>query len=125
MSHARCSDCFRSPHAVRPRHQGRAQGHAPRHLAALVIDEAVKRSGRRAKPRSSDVVLGCAMPEAEQGMNVARIAALAAGLPVDVPGHDRQPLLLLGRAVDRARSPIASPPAPTTSASPAASRRCR
>jgi acetyl-CoA acyltransferase len=32
-----------------------------------------------------DVVLGCAMPEAEQGMNVARVAALAAGLPVDVP----------------------------------------
>ena len=31
------------------------------------------------------MVLGCAMPEAEQGMNVARIAALAAGLPVDVP----------------------------------------
>jgi acetyl-CoA acyltransferase len=34
----------------------------------------------------ADVVIGCAMPEAEQGMNVARIATLLAGLPVGVPG---------------------------------------
>lgn len=33
-----------------------------------------------------DVIIGCAFPEAEQGMNVARIAALRAGLPVSVPG---------------------------------------
>jgi acetyl-CoA acyltransferase len=33
-----------------------------------------------------DVIVGCAFPEAEQGMNVARIAALRAGLPVSVPG---------------------------------------
>ena len=31
-----------------------------------------------------DVIIGCAMPEAEQGMNVARIASLRAGLPVEV-----------------------------------------
>jgi acetyl-CoA acyltransferase len=53
-------------------------------MAQLVIAEAVKRSGVDAA-EIGDVVLGCAMPEAEQGMNVARIAALAAGLPVDVP----------------------------------------
>jgi len=33
-----------------------------------------------------DVIVGCAMPEAEQGMNVARIGALLAGLPITVPG---------------------------------------
>ena len=33
-----------------------------------------------------DVIVGCAMPEAEQGMNVARIGALLAGLPISVPG---------------------------------------
>ena len=56
----------------------------PDTMAELVIAEAVKRSG--VDPAEvGDVVLGCAMPEAEQGMNVARIAALAAGLPVDVP----------------------------------------
>lgn len=37
-------------------------------------------------PRSiDDIIIGCAMPEGEQGMNVARIAALRAGIPVDVP----------------------------------------
>jgi Acetyl-CoA acetyltransferase len=34
-----------------------------------------------------DVIVGCAMPEAEQGMNVARIALLLAGLPNTVPGY--------------------------------------
>jgi len=57
----------------------------PDTLAQLVIEEAVKRSGVDGA-EVGDVVLGCAMPEAEQGMNVARIAALAAGLPIDVPG---------------------------------------
>jgi len=36
--------------------------------------------------RIGDVIVGCAMPEAEQGMNVARIGALLAGLPQSVPG---------------------------------------
>ncbi|HWE29330.1 MAG TPA: thiolase family protein, partial [Polyangia bacterium] len=57
----------------------------PDTLATVVIEEAVKRS-KVDKGEIGDVILGCAMPEAEQGMNVARIAALAAGLPVDVPG---------------------------------------
>jgi acetyl-CoA acyltransferase len=56
----------------------------PDTMAQLVIEEAVKRAGVD-KAEIGDVILGCAMPEAEQGMNVARIAALAAGLPVDVP----------------------------------------
>jgi acetyl-CoA acyltransferase len=55
----------------------------PDTMAQLVIEEAVKRSGVE-KGEIDDVVLGCAMPEAEQGMNVARVAALAAGLPVEV-----------------------------------------
>src|SRR5947207_2888712 len=56
----------------------------PDTLAALVIKEAVARAG--VEPKAvEDVVLGCAMPEAEQGLNVARIAALLAGLPVETP----------------------------------------
>ncbi|OGQ21730.1 MAG: acetyl-CoA acetyltransferase [Deltaproteobacteria bacterium RBG_16_71_12] len=52
----------------------------PDTLAAAVIKEAVKRA--KLEPTDiEDVVLGCAMPEAEQGMNVARIASLLAGLP--------------------------------------------
>jgi acetyl-CoA acyltransferase len=52
----------------------------PDTLAALCIKEAVARAGV-APAEVEDVVLGCAMPEAEQGMNVARVAAIAAGLP--------------------------------------------
>jgi acetyl-CoA acyltransferase len=56
----------------------------PDTMAELVIKEAVKRAGIEPK-EVEDVVLGCAMPEGEQGLNVARIAALGAGLPVEVP----------------------------------------
>jgi acetyl-CoA acyltransferase len=56
----------------------------PDTLAALVIAEAVRRGGVDGA-EVEDVVMGCAMPEGEQGLNVARIAALAAGLPASVP----------------------------------------
>src|SRR5438046_2702733 len=56
----------------------------PDTLAAMVIREAVARA--KIDPKEvEDVVLGCAMPEGEQGLNVARIAALAGGLPVETP----------------------------------------
>jgi acetyl-CoA acyltransferase len=54
----------------------------PDTMAELVLRKALERSGVDGK-EVEDVVLGCAMPEAEQGMNVARVAALGAGLPVD------------------------------------------
>jgi acetyl-CoA acyltransferase len=54
----------------------------PDDLGALVIKEAVARAGVLDPKEIEDVILGCAMPEAEQGMNVARIASLRAGLPV-------------------------------------------
>jgi acetyl-CoA acyltransferase len=56
----------------------------PDDLAALVISEAVKRTPGLKPEEIDDVILGCAMPEAEQGMNVARIASLRAGLPPEV-----------------------------------------
>lgn len=56
----------------------------PENYAAAVIREVIKRSG--VSPSAlGDVVMGCAMPEAEQGMNVARSCALMARVPVDVP----------------------------------------
>jgi acetyl-CoA acyltransferase len=55
----------------------------PDDLAALVIKEALARVPGLALKEIDDVILGCAMPEGEQGMNVARIAALRAGLPVE------------------------------------------
>jgi len=55
----------------------------PDDLAAAAIKEAVARAKGLDAKEIEDVVLGCAIPEAEQGMNVARIASLRAGLPVD------------------------------------------
>src|SRR5436305_8410766 len=52
-------------------------------LAALAIKEALARVPGLDAREIDDVILGCAMPEGEQGMNVARIAALRAGLPVE------------------------------------------
>src|SRR5579884_1392676 len=55
----------------------------PDDLAALAIKEALARVPALDPKNIDDVVLGCAMPEGEQGMNVARIASLRAGLPVE------------------------------------------
>jgi acetyl-CoA acyltransferase len=54
----------------------------PDDLAALVMREALARAPGLDASEVDDVILGCAMPEAEQGLNVARIASLRAGLPV-------------------------------------------
>lgn len=54
----------------------------PDDLAAIAIREALARAPGLDPSDVDDVILGCAMPEAEQGLNVARIASLRAGLPV-------------------------------------------
>src|ERR1700741_3854749 len=56
----------------------------PDDLAATAIEGALARLPQLDRKEIEDVILGCAMPEAEQGMNVARIAALRAGLPVEI-----------------------------------------
>jgi acetyl-CoA acyltransferase len=56
----------------------------PDDLAATAIRGALDRVPNLDPKEIDDVILGCAMPEAEQGMNVARIAALRAGLPVEL-----------------------------------------
>ncbi len=66
--------------------KGELKDTRPDTLAAHVIKEAIARVPGLKASDIEDVVLGCAMPEAEQGMNVARIAALLAGLPDTVPG---------------------------------------
>jgi acetyl-CoA acyltransferase len=59
----------------------------PTDLAATVIRSAVERVPGLDPKEIDDVMLGCAMPEAEQGLNMARVALLRAGLPTDVPGQ--------------------------------------
>src|ERR1700742_2643091 len=55
----------------------------PDDLAAIAIQGALEKVPALDTKEIDDVILGCAMPEAEQGMNVARIASLRAGLPVE------------------------------------------
>ncbi|HSV33557.1 MAG TPA: acetyl-CoA C-acyltransferase [Pyrinomonadaceae bacterium] len=55
----------------------------PDELGATVIKEAIARVPNLQTSEIEDVIMGCAMPEAEQGMNVARAAAIRAGLPVE------------------------------------------
>src|SRR6201988_4633298 len=64
-------------------YKGSLRASRPDDLAALAIKEALARVPAVEAKQVDDVILGCAMPEAEQGMNVARIAALRAGLPVE------------------------------------------
>jgi len=58
----------------------------PDDLAAFAISGALERVPQLDKSEIEDVILGCAMPEAEQGMNVARVASFRAGLPITVSG---------------------------------------
>jgi acetyl-CoA acyltransferase len=65
-------------------YKGTLRATRPDDLAAVAIKDAVERVPQLEAKEIEDVILGCAMPEAEQGMNVARIASLRAGLPVEV-----------------------------------------
>src|SRR5205809_5238170 len=62
---------------------GTLRGARPDELAAVAIGEALRRASGISPADVDDVILGCAMPEAEQGLNVARIASLRAGIPVE------------------------------------------
>src|SRR5246127_4056228 len=64
--------------------KGTLRATRPDELAAVAIKGALERVPQVDPKEIEDVILGCAMPEAEQGMNVARIASLRAGLPVEV-----------------------------------------
>ena len=65
-------------------YKGTLRATRPDDLAAVAIQGALARVPQVDPATIEDVILGCAMPEAEQGMNVARIASLRAGLPVEI-----------------------------------------
>ncbi len=65
-------------------YKGTLRATRPDDLAAVAIKGALERVPALDPKEIEDVILGCAMPEAEQGMNVARIASLRAGLPVEI-----------------------------------------
>jgi acetyl-CoA acyltransferase len=85
----------------------------PDDLAATAIEGAFSRVPQLDKREVDDVILGCAHPEAEQGMNVARIASLRAGLPVEISAMTvnrfcASGLQAIAQAADRIRSGGAS-----------------
>ena len=77
-------DCLRTAIGKAPK--GTLRTTRPDDLAATVFQALLKKYPRVPVDEIDDVILGCANPEAESGMNMARIAALRAGLPDSVPG---------------------------------------
>jgi acetyl-CoA acyltransferase len=67
--------------------KGALRGVHPADLAATVIKAAVEQVPSLDPREIDDVIVGCAMPEAEQGLNMARVALLRAGLPNEVAGQ--------------------------------------
>ncbi len=74
----------RTPVGKAPR--GTLRQTRPDDLGAAVVREILARAPRLTPERIGDVIIGCAMPEGEQGMNIGRNIALLAGLPDSVPG---------------------------------------
>jgi acetyl-CoA acyltransferase len=66
--------------------KGTLRNFRPDDMGAAVVSELLARVPQVSKEEIEDVLFGCAIPEAEQGMNVARVIAMRAGLPTSVPG---------------------------------------
>lgn len=72
--------------AVGKANRGSLRQTRPDELLGLLIEGFVARTPELDPAAIDDVIIGCAMPEGEQGMNIARVALLRAGLPIEVPG---------------------------------------
>ena len=66
-------------------HRGELKETRPEDMAAIVIQESIKKSGIEFN-QIEDVMVGCAYPEGEQGLNIGRISTYLAGLPESIPG---------------------------------------
>lgn len=84
MTDAVIVDCLRTPVGKAPR--GALRNTRPDDLAAAVMRALLAKFPQVPKDDIEDVILGCAMPEAESGSNMARMVALRAGLPVTTTG---------------------------------------
>ncbi len=71
--------------AVGKAKKGTLRNYRPEDMAAVVIKEAIERAPGLTPDMVEDVLLGCAMPEGSQGLNIARLAVLRAGLPYTIP----------------------------------------
>jgi acetyl-CoA acyltransferase len=107
MNQAVIIDCLRTPVGKAPK--GTLRTTRPDDLAATVIRRLLEKYPAVAPDEIYDVILGCANPEGESGMNMARVAALRAGLPDAVPGVTinrfcSSGLQAIAMAADRIRS---------------------
>lgn len=84
MQEAVIVDCLRTAIGKAPK--GSLRQTRPDDLAAIVIRALLDKYPQVPRDEIEDVILGCATPEGESGMNIARVAALRAGLPDIVPG---------------------------------------
>ncbi|MFN7997699.1 MAG: acetyl-CoA C-acyltransferase [Bryobacteraceae bacterium] len=84
MQEAVIIDCLRTAVGKAPR--GTLRTSRPDDLAAAVVNRLLEKYPQVSKDAVEDIVLGCAMPEAESGNNMARCVALRAGLPDSVTG---------------------------------------
>jgi len=84
MNEAVIIDCMRTAVGKAPR--GTLKNTRPDDMAAAVMKRLLEKYPQISKDEIDDVILGCAIPEAESGMNMARVAVLRAGLPDTVPG---------------------------------------
>lgn len=84
MANAYILAAFRTPGTKA--NKGKLKDVRPDDLAAAAIKGLMERSGVN-PAELDDVIIGCAFPEAEQGMNMARVAALKAGIPYQVPAQ--------------------------------------
>jgi acetyl-CoA acyltransferase len=84
MSEAVIVSAVRTPVGRAPK--GALSTTRPDDLAAIAINAALDRIPALNKSEIDDVILGCAQPEGESGWNIARMASLRAGLPVEIPG---------------------------------------
>ena len=82
-SYERSSNRISSSHGSGQSAERTLRNTRPDEMGAAVIKEALARVPGLEVSEIEDVIMGCAMPEAEQGMNVARAAAIRAGLPVE------------------------------------------
>jgi acetyl-CoA acyltransferase len=100
-------DCLRTPAGKAPR--GTLRNTRPDEMADAVIRRLLEKYPQVPPGDVEDVILGCAMPEAESGNNMARVVALRAGLPDSVPGFTinrfcSSGLQSIALAADRIRS---------------------
>jgi acetyl-CoA acyltransferase len=107
MPEAVIIDCLRTAIGKAPK--GTLRTTRPDDLAAAVFQALLKKYPAVSPAEIDDVILGCATPEAESGMNMARVAALRAGLPDVVPGVTinrfcSSGLQAIAMAADRIRS---------------------